>query len=142
MWYRFSQQAQPLDLTKSQPIPSGGELEITLANGDLQMGPNDEPKLVSVTDDNGAQKNIILLHGTPDGMLVFPGESGQLQAGTVEQFNEWKRKKGWSGYPHVSCYGSKIVGSSGSDALINAAGTVSVGKKTLPDGTEKIFFRQ
>lgn len=148
MWYKFSQQnpdpnAQELnpDINK-QNIPSGGSLEIKLVGGNFYMGPNDPPKQVQVETDSGIRKSIYLLHGTPDGMLVF-GEPGNLQTGDKDAFKEWLRSTGKPELPFVSCYGNKIVGSSGgADELINASGAVQVGTKTYPDGTEKLVFSQ
>jgi hypothetical protein len=145
VWYRYCQQqnSQALDPTKpGQNIPSGGNLEITVTSGNISMGPNDPPKQIQVKTDSGEQKSIYLLHGTPDGSLMF-GDAGNLQFGSVDDFQKWLQSKSLPILPFVSCYGSKIVGGNGGgQELINAAGSVQVGTKTLPDGTEKIVFSQ
>jgi hypothetical protein len=140
MWYKFAQQDQELDPTKQQTIPSGGELEITVTSGDINMEPNDPPKQIQIKTDSGEQKSVYLLHGTPDGQLVF-GDAGDLQYGTADDFDKWLHSKGMPVLPFVSCFGNKVVGGdSGAKELINATGTVQVGKKILPDGTEKLVF--
>lgn len=144
MWYKFSQQqTQELDPNQyRQNIPSGGELQINLSGGDINMGPEDPPKQIEVTTDAGEQKSIYLLHGTPEGQLVF-GDQGSLQYGSGEDFENWLRETGKPVLPYISCYGSQVVGSSGgADELINASGAVQVGVRTMPDGTEKVVFSQ
>ncbi len=122
-----------------QPIPSGGRLEVELVGGQFNMGPNDPPKQIQIKTSTGALKSIYILHGTPDGQLVF-GDAGNLQSGSSEEFKEWLRSKGMPDLPYISCYGSKIVGSSGgADQLINAAGAVQVGTYT-DDGLQKLVF--
>lgn len=142
MWYKFSQNIQELDPNKTrQSIPSGGQLEIKLLGADFNMGPDDPPKQIQVQTDSGQQKSIYLLHGTPDGMLVF-GDRGNLISGTEDEFKKWLQSKGMPDLPFVSCYGSKVVGSSGgADELINSAGAVNVGTK-VENGTQKIVFSQ
>ncbi len=103
------------------------------------MGPNDPPKQIQIKTSTGALKSIYILHGTPDGQLVF-GDAGDLRSGTSEEFKEWLSSKGMPDLPYISCYGSKIVGSSGgADQLINAAGAVQVGTYT-DDGVQKLVF--
>jgi hypothetical protein len=142
VWYKFSQN-QTLDPNKArQSIPSGGDLEITVTSGDISMGPNDPPKQIQIKTDEGQQRSIYLLHGTPDGQLVF-GDSGNLQYGDVKDFQDWLRSNGKPVLPFVSCFGSKIVGGdSGAQELVNASGAVQIGTKTYPDGTKKIVFSQ
>jgi hypothetical protein len=143
MWYKFSQQDQELDPNKAQQnIPSGGDLEITVTSGNISMGPNDPPKQIQIKTDKGEQKSIYLVHGTPDGQLMF-GDTGNLKPGTAKEFNDWLRSKGMPALPFVSCFGNKVVGGdSGAQELINATGSVQVGEKTMPDGTKKIVFSQ
>ena len=145
MWYKLSQDQndQQLDPNKAgQSIPSGGNLEITVTSGNISMGPNDPPKQIQIKTDEGQQRSIYLLHGTPEGQLVF-GDAGNLQSGDVEAFQDWLKSSGKPVLPFVSCYGSKIVGGNGgAQELINAAGSVQVGTKTYPDGTKKIVFSQ
>lgn len=148
MWYRYSQdtntQSDPnvneLDPNKfRQNIPSGGRLEVELVGGQFNMGPNDPPKQIQIKTSNGTQRSIYILHGTPDGQLVF-GDAGNLQSGTADEFKEWLRSKGMQDLPYISCFGSKIVGSSGgADQLINAAGAVQVGT-VQQDGVQKLVF--
>lgn len=149
MWYKKAQQTinpqnvAPLDPNKNrQNIPSGGALEATLKGGDFSMGPNDPPKLVNVETDSGTSATIILLHGATDGTLLFPNESGQLHNGTVQEFDEWRKKQGWLGFGYIACNGNSMVASSGADVLIGATGAVNVGTSKSPDGTEKIIFSQ
>jgi len=143
VWYKFvqAQNDQPLDPNKTgQNLPADGGLEITVTSGNISMGPEDPPKQIQVRADDGQQRSIYLLHGTPDGQLAF-GEAGNLQYGDVEAFQKWLRASGKPVLPFVSCYGSKIVGGdSGAQELINASGAVQVGTKTAPDGTQKIVF--
>lgn len=142
MWYRFSQDAntQELDPNKfRQNIPSGGRLEVELIGGQFNMGPNDPPKQIQIKTSNGSQRSIYILHGTPDGNLVF-GDVGNLQSGTAEEFKKWLQSKGMPDLPYISCFGSKIVGSSGgADQLINAAGAVQVGTVDQ-NGVQKLVF--
>ena len=146
VWYRYSQEApqdpnsQELDPNKfRQNIPSGGRLEVELVGGQFNMGPNDPPKQIQIKTSSGAQRSIYILHGTPDGNLVF-GDAGNLQSGTAEEFKKWLQSKGTPDLPYISCFGSKIVGSSGgADQLINAAGAVQVGT-VEQDGVQKLVF--
>ena len=97
---------------------------------------------ISIRRNNFQIQTIYLLHGTPDGQLVF-GEPGNLQSGTETEFNDWLQKTGKPKLNYVSCFGSKVVGSNGgASELINATGAVQVGTKTYPDGTKKIVFSQ
>lgn len=149
MWYRYSQDpnvqtdsnVSELDPNKfRQNIPSGGKLEVELVGGQFNMGPNDPQKQIQIKTSNGTQRTIYILHGTPDGQLVF-GDAGNLQSGTADEFKKWLQSKGMPDLPYVSCFGSKIVGSSGgADQLINAAGAVLVGTVEQPNGVKKLIF--
>lgn len=142
VWYRYSQDenTQELDPNKfRQNIPSGGRLEVELVGGQFNMGPNDPPKQIQIKTSSGTQRSIYILHGTPDGNLVF-GDARNLQSGTAEEFKKWLQSKGMPDLPYISCFGSKIVGSSGgADQLINAAGAVQVGT-VEQDGVQKLVF--
>jgi hypothetical protein len=147
MWYKMAQidpkNIQPLDTGKyRQKIPTNGALEVQLMGGTFNMGPNDPPKLIQVKDDNGAMKNIIVVHGTPDDMLTFPDSTGKLTAGTIDQFDEWRKTKGWQGYPWVSCYGGQIVGSHNADTLINATGNLYAGTYKDQEGNTVLQFTE
>jgi hypothetical protein len=154
MWYKISQQkvleenVKELDPTKSrQEIPSQGALEIKMIGNEFNMQPSDPPKLVEVQAGSGARKQIIILHGTLDPStskvhLTIPDESGQLAPATGDEFNAWRKIKGWLNYGWVACFGGKMLASEGADSLVNSTGTVYTGTYKDQEGNTILRFQQ